>query len=252
MTHAPRVKGETGFYHVVAKGDGGQILFESDESRIRFINMLKAAAADHKMRIHAYCLMDNHIHLLVEDRDDNLSAFMKQVNEKYAAHYRKVTRRVGHVFQGRFWSEPLDGNERFLATLRYIHANPEPARICRAKDYRWSSYKAYTEGTEFVSTELALGLLGSRESFEDFHLNGGSFAKPFPKSTLARHLSYDELLHIAESIIGHDTLIELKQQKPEDRLRYFLELSNAGFTDTQISRLTGIGQASISRSLKKS
>ena len=251
MPHTPRKKSETGFYHVVTKGDGGQIIFESDTDRRRFLELLEKAADEHAIEVHAYCLMSNHVHLLIQDKRDSMSAFMKQLSESYAMYYRKVTGRVGHVFQGRYWSEPVDTDEYFLAALRYIHANPEPAGICAARDYPWSSYSSYLGRKSFVQTKLALDLLGSPNAFEAFHLTGGSYATPFPKSALSRHLSYDELQRVAANLLGRDTLNSLKQMKPADREAYFELLAQSGFTDTQIARITGIGQASIHRSLRK-
>ena len=251
MPHTPRKKSETGFYHVVAKGDGGQIIFESDADRQRYVAELKRSASDFAINVHAYCLMSNHVHLLLEDKTDNLSSFMKQLCESYAMYYRKVTGRVGHVFQGRFWSEPVNSDEYFLAALRYIHANPEVAGMCQTPDYPWSSYKSYLGDPGFVCTKLALELLGSTDAFKNLHNDAGNFALPFPKSTLTRHLSYDELQRTATNLIGRDMLNSLKQMKPQNRETYISLLSKSGFTDTQIARLTGIGQASIYRSLRK-
>ena len=252
MPHVQRNKSETGFYHVVVKGDGGQIIFESDADRKRFISELESAIESHDIDVHAYCLMSNHVHLLVEDRKDELSMFMKRLNERYAMHFRQVTGRVGHVFQSRFWSEPVESEEYFLAALRYIHANPEPAGICRARDYRWSSYSAYMGRKSLAKTDLALDLLGGPADFERFQASGGSFAKPFPKSKLVRHLSYDELTRIAVEILGRDMLNSLKTLPPKDRRSHIEKLNRAGFTDTQIARITGIGQAVVHRALHAS
>ena len=252
MPHVQRIKSGTGFYHAVIKGDGGQIIFESDADRLRFLEELERATRDFGVSVHAYCLMANHVHLLIEDPKDNLSAFMKQLEERYAMYFRKITGRVGHVFRGRFWSEPIDTEERLLATIRYIHANPEPPGMCRASEYRWSSYQAYMGAPSVATTKLILGILGSPEAFASFHENAGSFAKPFPQSKLCRHLSYDELTHIAISLLGRDTLNALKMQKPLMRQPYLELLAAAGFTATQIARITGVGQASINRALHES
>lgn len=248
MTHTQRKKSETGYYHVVTKGDGGQLLFESDADRVRFLSELEKAVDANKVAVHAYCLMSNHVHLIVEDRADELAGFMKQLNERYAMYYARRTGRVGHVFQSRFWSEPIASDEYFLAALRYVHANPEPAGMCRTCEYEWSSYNAYLGKSAMVKTETALGILGSREAFERFHENAGQYVKPFPKSTLTKHLSYDELMRVAVNLVGRDTLNSLKAMKPHARQDYLQTLLSAGFTESQISRLTGIGRASIRRS----
>lgn len=264
MPHAKRKKGESGFYHVVTKGDGGQIIFESNANRARYLEMLDVALNENKVKLHAFCLMSNHIHLLVEDREDELGAFMKRLNETYARYFGKMTGRVGHVFQGRYWSEPVEDNARFLAVLRYIHANPEAAGICRVQDYPWSSYQAYVlsgakkgsgekrgakSAASFVETELALSLLGGVEAFECFSASGACSARPFQGSKLSKHLTFDELLNVAFRLLGRDVLNSLKAMEPSVRAPYFIQLLQAGFTASEIARVTGIGRESIIRAV---
>ena len=264
MPHTKRKKGESGFHHVVTKGDGGQIIFESNADRTCYLEMLDVALDESKVKLHAFCLMSNHMHLLVEDREDELGAFMKRLNETYARYFSKVTDRVGHVFQGRYWSEPVEDNARFLAVLRYIHANPEAAGICRVQDYPWSSYQAYAlssakkgsgekRGTgsaaSFVETELALSLLGNVEAFERFSASGACSARPFPGSKLSKHLTFDELLNVAFRLLGRDVLNGLKVMDPSDRVPHFIQLLQAGFTTSEIARITGIGRVSIIRAV---
>ena len=249
MPHMERKRSESGFYHVVVKGDGGQIIFESDADRKRYIEELSSALDGRKIRIHAYCLMDNHVHLLLEDCAADLSSFMKQLNERYAMYYSKATGRVGHVFQGRFWSEVVNDDEYFLSALRYIHCNPEPPGICKARDYPWSSYREYVYGPRFVETGLALTMLGGVPEFEAFHSAGACSVKPFATSRLCRHLTYDELQRVAVNLLGRDTLNSLKTLEPALRKPYLDKLIESGYTITQIARITGIGQTTIHRQL---
>ena len=250
MPRSQRKRSESGFYHVVTKGDGGQVIFESDADRLKYLNILETAANELEIEIHAYCLMSNHVHLLVRDGKDTLSDFMKQLDEDYARYFSWKTGHVGHVFNGRFWSEPIEVDKHYLATLRYIHANPEPANICRACDYPWSSYRAYEGFSSFVTTDFALQLLGGANGFEKLQQSGGSFAKPFGKSTLRGHLGVDELTRIASNLVGHEELNLIKSLKPAERRTYLETLSNAGFSEREIARITGIGQSSVHMTLQ--
>lgn len=250
MPHTSRKRGESGFYHVVSKGDGGQYIFESTSDRTRYLTILTEALDEHRVELHAYCLMSNHVHLLVRDTEQDLSAFMKRVCENYAAYFKWRTGRVGHVFQCPFWSEPIESDEYFLCALRYIHANPEPALICKAKDYPWSSYQAYLHDSDFVTTEFALEMLGGAQAFEKFSASGACFARPFPTSRLSKHLNTNELAQIALEVVGRTTLNAIRTLPPNERRRSILLLRDHGFTEAEITRATGLGATTIHRALE--
>ena len=249
MPHAPRKKSESGFHHVVTKGADGQIIFENDDDRRFYLQTLEASLEGQRVEIHAYCLMGNHVHLLVKDPNDQLGSFMKRLDETYAMYFSKKTGRAGHVFSGRFWSEPLETDERFIATLRYIHANPEPAGLGSAKSYPWSSYKAYTGKKSFVKTEYALELLGGAAAFKEAQNAGIVSAVPFKGSTLHRHHTSDEIAALAVALIGRDALNNIRTMKPHDRADLLAKLVDAGFTDAEIGRVTGLGKSSLHREL---
>ena len=249
MSHVPRRKGESGFHHIVTKGDGSQVIFESDRDRERYLKELVQALRDHDVRLHAYCLMSNHVHLLAEDRKDNLSAFMKQLNERYAMYYRRTTGRVGHVFQRPFWSEPVETDERFLCTVRYIHANPQVAGICPFDRYRWSSYRAHLGEPSFVEVEFTADMIGGIEQFEVFSASGPKTTKPFPESRLHGHLSYDELLRVAKATVGEDVLNSLREMDPSERVAPIRALKGAGLSGREIARFTGLGRRSVQAAL---
>lgn len=249
MPHHARKLGESGFYHVVTKGNGSQVIFEETKDRIRYLRTLEDAVDANDVRIHAYCLMENHIHLLVQSECACLSPFMKQLNETYAMYFMKATERVGHVFQRPFWSEPISNDAYFLSALRYIHANPEPAGICKAADYPWSSYWAHMGEPSFVEVDFTRNLLGGKEQFERFSMSGGKYAIPFPHSKLHRHLAVDELAQIALALIGRATLNELRAMSPKLRKPHIAKMREAGFTENEIIRVTGLGRASVRHAL---
>ena len=247
MPNNGRKMSESGFYHVIVKGDGGRILFEGEDDRRRFLDLLEASMSEEKVNIHAYCLMENHVHLLVEDPDRRLSAFMKMLDERYAMYFAKRTGRVGHVFQGRYWSEPVEGDAYFLSALRYIHLNPVVGRICRARDYRWSSYSAYLGGSSFATTDLALSLLGGHRQFEAFMASGPSPALPFPGSKLRSHLGPDELFRVAEDILGPGSVATISGLDKKSRNEKISILLHAGLSEREVARLTGVGRSIIHR-----
>lgn len=250
MPRAARKRGGSGFYHVVTKGDGGRVVFEDDSDRVAYLTLLSNHLSESSVKIHAYCLMGNHVHLLLEDKSDELSLFMKAVNEQLAMRFASKARRVGHVLQGRYWSEPIENDRRLLATVRYIHANPETAGICKTSDYPWSSYGAYMGAPSFVTTDFVMSLVNSRESFAKLHESGVKFAIPFRGSSLSHHLGTDELIRIGIEILGRDVFSNLDGIKPDKRTEYLLKLTRAGFSLKEIELVTGLGRSAIRRSLK--
>ena len=104
MPRMPRKKSESGYFHVVSKGSGGQVLFVERSDYICFLQNLKKYGEEFNVSICAYCLMDNHVHILVHDGDDNLSTFMRKLDSAYASYYNRKYQRVGHVFLDRFKS----------------------------------------------------------------------------------------------------------------------------------------------------
>ena len=140
MPRKPRTKSPTGFYHVTLRGNGGQMLFDNDDDRRAFLQILAAILPKHNIRLLAWCLMGNHVHLLVDDTDDKLSAAMHAITVSFAGRYNARAGHIGHVFQERFNASTIAREEHLLEAIRYIHMNPQKAGLARYDDYKWSSH----------------------------------------------------------------------------------------------------------------
>ncbi len=142
-----RQYGKTGFYHVIIRGVNKQNIFNDEQDRKTYFLLIKKYSEKFEIKIHAYCLMENHVHLLVEDKNKNLSIFMQCSASTYARYYNRKYDRIGHLFQERFKSEIIKDLNYFKTVFRYIIQNPEKAGICDALSYPWSS-KSYFQKTE--------------------------------------------------------------------------------------------------------
>lgn len=133
------------------RGNDGQKIFTCDEDRIRLCLMLQKASEEHNIRIHAYCFMGNHIHLVLEPTTVSLSKGVHAFAGRYAQYFNRRYKKRGHLFQDRFRSILVE-NDTYLARLvRYIHLNPVRAELVKMpQDYRWSSYKEYIGHEELV------------------------------------------------------------------------------------------------------
>ncbi len=247
MPHSARKKSESGYYHVVPKGIADQIIFEDDEDRALYVELLRKAKAETGIRLHAYCLMSNHTHLVIEDEHDRLAEAMKYLHERYAMHYAEKIGRTGGIFRKPYWSEPIDTDGYLLCAVRYTHANPAAAGICPASVYEWSSARDYLgRAGGIADTSMVLEMLGGKDGFIEFSKMSNATAFPFPGSRLKAHLSDDEAVRIAREVLGRDN-INLAKASPEERGAALQLLAERGFTTRQVSRICGLGKSTVAR-----
>lgn len=141
MARPLRIQFEDALYHVTARGNEKRPIYLDDEDRYMFIKLLKRMVEQYRWIIYAYCLMDNHYHLLVRTQKANLSKGMRQLNGIYAQYFNRRHERVGHLFQGRFADILIMDEDRLLVVARYVVLNPVRAGlVANPEDWRWSSY----------------------------------------------------------------------------------------------------------------
>ena len=142
MPRKARVVSKTNIYHVMLRGVNQQIIFEDEQHFRYFISILSMCRDICGYTIFAYCLMNNHIHLLMEEGTEPLSIVFKRICDRYVYWYNHKYERMGHLFQDRFRSEPVETERYFLIVIRYIFQNPVKAGIVEhPEDYPWSSYR---------------------------------------------------------------------------------------------------------------
>jgi putative transposase len=143
----PREEEPGAIHHVYARGNRRQDIFVDDNDRRAYLAMLRKVVRRHRWSCLAYCLMRNHVHLLIETPDPNLGDGMKRLHGPYAQGFNTRHKKVGHLFQGRYGAERVTSDAQLVATLRYIALNPVEAGSCEdARDWRWSSYALLVEG----------------------------------------------------------------------------------------------------------
>lgn len=144
MPRKPRIISSTGIYHITMRSINQHIIFEEEADYQKFIYILSNCNAIFDVDIYAYCLMDNHVHLLLRSDKKNLELFFKSFGSRFVRCYNNKYLRSGHLFQDRFHSVPVENRAQYLTTLTYIHNNPVKAGICRfPSEYRWSSCNAF-------------------------------------------------------------------------------------------------------------
>ena len=131
MVRKIRKISQTGYYHVMSRGNNKQIIFRDESDRLKYLSCIKDALKKHNLKLICYCLMSNHTHLVIYDKENQLSLFMLTLNSKYASYFNKKYERVGYLFQDRFRSECIGDERQLLAAYRYVLNNPYKAGLCR-------------------------------------------------------------------------------------------------------------------------
>jgi len=153
-----------GHYHIYNRGNNKQEIFYDGNDYVRYLRKLTEFSKRHQISILAYCLMPNHIHLLVrQDTDSPLTHFIHRLHTAYTMYFNKRHEKVGHLFQGPFKAKIIESDEYLVHLSRYIHINPCPEIVKKPEDYTWSSYLSYigTKTDGLIETQVILSYFGS-------------------------------------------------------------------------------------------
>lgn len=169
MPRQAREKGEFSTYHVIQRGNERKNIFLSDDDKLRFLETLARMKAKYNFILEAYCLMDNHVHMLINDNGNDISQILKSINISYVYYFNRIYRRTGHLFQDRFKSELISDDKYLLNVSKYIHNNPVKAGLVKkAEDYLWSSYVIYLgkkDNYKLIDSSRILGSLSKTQHF---------------------------------------------------------------------------------------
>ncbi len=168
MPRYARIKSGSQVYHIMLRGINRMPIFLDDNDRNRLLETIYRMKKEGEYEILAYCLMGNHVHLIMKEGKDTIEKSLKRIGVSYAYYFNKKYHRVGHVFQDRFRSEAIEDDSYLIAAARYIHNNPVQAGIVETVvDYPWSSYHDYVKtgkASEKVNTEILLSILSEDEA----------------------------------------------------------------------------------------
>ena len=165
MPRTARKISKTGLYHIIIRGVNKETIFIDDEDRVIFLRLLKYYKTELNCKIYSYCLMSNHVHLLVEDKNLKVGQLMKNITCVYAGEFNKKYNRIGHLFQDRYKSQNVEDKSYLVCLIRYIHRNPERARICKTEEYKWSSYNEVIYGSRIVDRNFILSVYNENKFY---------------------------------------------------------------------------------------
>ncbi len=241
MPRQARKKSESGIYHIMLRGINQQQIFEDEEDKLRFLETLSKYKEQCGYEIYAYCLMGNHVHILLKEGKENLTLVLKRIAGSYVYWYNWKYRRCGHLFQDRFKSEPVEDDSYFLTVIRYIHQNPLKAGICKNIDeYKFSSYDEYVKRTNFVDTGLCFGII-EKEQFIKFNNEINDDVCLDIRDNDFR-LTDDEAMKIIWKICRCKSVSDFQKLDRVKRNYYIEKIYQQGLSIRQISRLTGLSR----------
>lgn len=253
MPRIARVKSESGIYHIIMRGINRQTLFEDEEDSTKFIQTLQKYREISKYKLYAYCLMGNHLHLLLMEDKEPLETVMRRICGSYVLWYNRKYGRVGYLFQDRFKSEPVEENEYFLTVLRYIFQNPLKAGIVnKIENYKWTNYNDYIEKSKNTDIEYVLNIFNTtnRErainGFIDFiNKDNEDECLDMPDK---RGLTDDEAIKIIKAHFEVEHATDLQKLDTNKRNSYIKILKDEhDLSIRQIERLTGISRGIIQK-----
>ena len=156
MPRLPREYSDSKVYHIIIKGiDDGDIFYDN-EDKLVFKEKLKLTKEKFKYRIYACCLMNNHVHLVIDATNDILSKAMQGLSVRYVHYFNQKYNRKGPLIQERFKSKKVEDSRYFLEVCRYVHRNPEKAQIAKTNKYSWSSYNEYLYDEKLITKKILL------------------------------------------------------------------------------------------------
>jgi REP element-mobilizing transposase RayT len=280
MARPLRIEYPGALYHITTRGNARRSIFKDDSDRRLLLDILHQVSHRYQWLCHAYCLMDNHYHLVLETPDGNLSLGMRQLNGVYTQAYNRRHRRVGHLFQGRFKAILVDKESHLLEVCRYVVLNPVRAKAAaHPAEWKWSSYGG-TAGRArphpALTSDWILAQFGARRSAAE------KSYREFVRDGLGRPSIHEEVL--AQSLLGGKSFVErqLKRLRGREKLkeipkeqRYIgrprlKELFAAattkqrrnkliveavlrhGYSQTSVAKHLGLHDASVSRIMKMS
>ena len=261
MARTLRTKSETGINHVMMRGVNHQIIFEQSSDYSRFQELLGQFANPKdeqnlpqppRCSFYAYCLMPNHVHLLIKEESEDLSSVVKRISAAYALYFNKKHERCGHLFQDRFKSEPVNDAAYFFTLLRYIHQNPLAAGLSKdVISYRWSSWREYESRQTVCESICKTQHVLKRMTLDELReLVNEPLAKnirilDYDKSNC--FASDDEVREYLLDTYGLKTPADIQLLSKDRREEILRSAKDFGASIRQLERMTGVGFSIIRR-----
>lgn len=254
MARQARKLSSTLTYHVIVRGADRQLLFEETKDYLKFLDFLQFYKEKYEFEIFAYCLMSNHVHLLLRHPETvTLESIFRSLNSSYASWFNQKYQRTGFLFGGRYYSEPVESDQYLLTVLKYIHFNPTKANLESrpGESYHWTSYYDYEFETENL-TDISpiMKILEDKQSFFELH-DKTPDEKCLEIPITKNRISDDTVKELIQVECSCNCICDFQELPISLRNKYIILLKEKGATVKQINRLTGTPRGVIERIISK-
>jgi len=253
MPRTARKISSTNIYHVVIRGIDRQILFNEVYDYKKYLEILEFYKEECSFDLFAYCLMSNHIHLLIKINSCPLFKTFHKINTRYATWFNMKYQRMGPLQQERFYSEPIEEKTTFLNALRYIHRNPTKAGLesFPGGEYQWSSIHEYMKDNSRLINISFVYTLITKQALIDF-TNTENDDHFIDIDNIKHRIPDDVAMNIIKDVSKCNSCMEFQNINLLERKKYILAFHKMGISSRQINRLTGIPIGIIQRILSNS
>jgi putative transposase len=250
MPRYARQKSQTGIYHIMVRGINRQDIFYDEYDYQRYLDTLHRIKDENNSVLLGYCLMSNHLHLLINEGKADISNMMKRIGTSYAYRFNLKYDRSGHVFQDRFKSESVESDTYLLTVIRYIHNNPVSAgMVSKPEDYSWSSCAGYYQEndceTGLTDTRLILSIFSEdkKQAIEMFKMHHAEIqGEECLDDRVRRRKSNEEVTDEIRTILKGKPITVLQNMERKERNEILQEIKEIqGSSLRQIARITGLG-----------
>lgn len=250
MPRCTRKFGNKRINHVIMRGVNKQMIFLDKQDKEKMLKEIKNTKEKYAYELYAYVIMPNHVHMLIYDRECNLSLIMNSLQTRYVSYFNKKYERVGHLFQDRYFNKAIEDEDYLKNTIKYIHKNPEKAFLCKTEEYQWSSYHEYVQKEQsIVDITMFLEMLESDrkialKKFEEYHKQNeeNKFSDSI-EYELQTRLTDEQLVEALIERLEIDNIQKIQQYNKRIIGELLKEVTKIPYISiNQLSRVTGINR----------
>lgn len=253
MSRKARNFSETGIYHIIIRGNNQQNIFNDDEDRLILLNRIQKYSSELNIHIYAYCLMNNHVHMLIGNANPNMSKFMLKLNTSYSRLFNMKYERSGHLFQGRYLSKPVKNNAICMKVIRYILQNPQKAGLGRYDEFIWNSFHSIVDDNLSFIYKPILKVHIDKDFIFNLFINKTNFISYLNISTEEVFMEYEGKKYINDNnciilikkIMNITNIYQINKIPIDEIIKYLKTIKSFGISQNQISRITGISRKII-------